>query len=168
MTGATKNEYSPGEGRKAVMKILIATDGSEFSNAAIIESCKFINPESAVIKIISVFEVALPITIETMPASAQYYQQLEDGLMDLTTENLKTAEAQMRTQFPGEQLDLTTEVVRGFPDKAIIDEANDWKADLIVVGSHGRGFWGRLLGSVSNGVVHHAPCSVLVVRKISD
>ena len=46
-----------------------------------------------------------------------------------------------------------------------INETARGKADLIVVGSHGRGFWGRLLGSVSNGVVHHAPCSVLVVRK---
>ena len=47
----------------------------------------------------------------------------------------------------------------------IIELAREWGADLIVVGSHGRGFWGRLLGSVSTGVVHHAPCSVLVVRK---
>jgi nucleotide-binding universal stress UspA family protein len=49
--------------------------------------------------------------------------------------------------------------------KEIIDKAERWRADLIVVGSHGYGFWGRLLGSVSNYVVHNAPCSVLVVRK---
>ncbi len=150
------------------MKILIATDGSEFSTAAVVESCKFIKPETAVIKVIAVFEDALPITIETMPASAQYFQQVEGGLMELAAENLKTAEAQIKEQFPGTVLDLTTEVIRGHADQAIIDFATEWKADLIVVGSHGRGFWGRLLGSVSDGVVHHAPCSVLVVRKPAD
>lgn len=83
----------------------------------------------------------------------------------MAEQHLKSAEAQIRGRFAGEELDLTTEVIRGYPDKAIIDAAMEWKADLIVVGSHGRGFWGRLLGSVSNGVVHHATCSVLVVRK---
>ena len=150
------------------MKILIATDGSEFSTAAVIEGCKFIKPETSSIKVIAVFEDALPVTIETMPASAQYFQQVEEGLMELAKENLNAAKAQIKKQFPGVTLDLTTEVVRGHADQAIIDLATEWKADLIVVGSHGRGFWGRLLGSVSNGVVHHAPCSVLVVRKHAD
>ena len=46
-----------------------------------------------------------------------------------------------------------------------IEEAQNWGADLIIVGSHGYGFWSRaLLGSVSNAVINHAPCSVLVVR----
>ena len=61
---------------------------------------------------------------------------------------------------------LTTEVLCGPPAQEIVQQAEDWGADLVVVGSHGYGFWSRaLLGSVSNSVVHHAPCSVLVVRK---
>ncbi|MCB1025610.1 MAG: universal stress protein [Acidobacteria bacterium] len=51
-------------------------------------------------------------------------------------------------------------------DNEIVEKAKRWNADLIIVGSHGRGFWGRvMLGSISDSLVHHAPCSVLVVRK---
>ena len=147
------------------MRILIATDGSEFSKAAVIESARFIKPDITSIKIVAAFEDVLPTTMEMMPLSADYCQTVEDGLNDLANEDIENAATELRKQFPGTELDLTTVVVRGFPDKAIIDLATEWKADLIIVGSHGRGFWGRLLGSVSDGVVHHAPCSVLVVRK---
>jgi nucleotide-binding universal stress UspA family protein len=57
------------------------------------------------------------------------------------------------------------DVLFGSPDSRIVETAEEWKADLIVVGSHGYSRWERLLlGSVSSSVVHHAPCSVLVVR----
>jgi nucleotide-binding universal stress UspA family protein len=53
----------------------------------------------------------------------------------------------------------------GLAKQVIVEEAEKWGADLIVVGSHGQGLWSRaLLGSVSNSVVHHAPCSVFVGR----
>jgi nucleotide-binding universal stress UspA family protein len=52
----------------------------------------------------------------------------------------------------------------GSPGRAICTLAKTWAADLIVVGSHGRkGLSELFLGSVSNYVMHHAPCSVLVV-----
>lgn len=54
---------------------------------------------------------------------------------------------------------------RGDPAKVLVNEAQTANADLIVVGTHGRGPIGRsLLGSVSTSVIHHAPCDVLVVR----
>lgn len=53
----------------------------------------------------------------------------------------------------------------GPPRSVILDEAESWGADLIVVGSHGYGRWERfLLGSVSQSIVSHAKCSVEVVR----
>lgn len=97
--------------------------------------------------------------------SGEYYQQMVDGLEELAKNEVNEAEGHIRKYFDGKDVDVTTDALAGFPDKTIIEEATSWNADLIVVGSHGRGFWGRLLGSVSNGVVHHAPCSVLVVRK---
>ncbi|MDE1852450.1 MAG: universal stress protein [Thaumarchaeota archaeon] len=49
--------------------------------------------------------------------------------------------------------------------QAIVEYADEWEVDLIVVGTRGlTGFKKILLGSVSGGVVAHAPCSVLVVR----
>lgn len=148
------------------MRILIATDGSEFSKAAVEKACEFIIPGRDAVKVIAVFEDAAPIMAEPGFISGTYYQQMVDGLEESAKNDVNEAENQIRKHFDGKDVDVTTEALGGFPDKTIIDEAKSWNADLIVVGSHGRGFWGRLLGSVSNGVVHHAPCSVLVVRKM--
>lgn len=53
----------------------------------------------------------------------------------------------------------------GKPAFRIVEVAKNWSADLIVMGSHGRGkVQGLLLGSVSEGVLHHAPCPVLIIR----
>ena len=54
----------------------------------------------------------------------------------------------------------------GQPGPEIVEEARRWHADLIVMGSHGYGALKRLLlGSVASHVLHHAPCSVEVVRR---
>ena len=61
---------------------------------------------------------------------------------------------------------FSSEVLVGTPRDVIADEARRWGADLLVAGSHGFGVVKRLLlGSVSNALVHEAPCSVLVVRE---
>jgi nucleotide-binding universal stress UspA family protein len=55
--------------------------------------------------------------------------------------------------------------MEGNPETAIIEHARNWGADLIVVGSHDRSLLERLLmGNVSDRVVKHSPCSVLVVK----
>jgi nucleotide-binding universal stress UspA family protein len=57
-------------------------------------------------------------------------------------------------------------VLQGDPREALIDEAKKERADLVVVGSHGRtGLEKLLMGSVATHVVTHAPCSVVVVRQ---
>jgi nucleotide-binding universal stress UspA family protein len=59
-----------------------------------------------------------------------------------------------------------TEVLTGSPKRVIVEEAEKWGADLVVVGSLGYRSWERLLlGSVSQAVTLHAECSVLVVRE---
>ncbi len=60
---------------------------------------------------------------------------------------------------------VSTELVEGDPKSQIIDAANEWRADMIVLGSHGRTGLNRfLMGSVSQDVVRHAHCSVEIVR----
>jgi nucleotide-binding universal stress UspA family protein len=57
------------------------------------------------------------------------------------------------------------EALIGDPKARIVDEAKEWEADLVVVGSHGRRGIERVLqGSVSEAVAMHAPCSVEVIR----
>jgi nucleotide-binding universal stress UspA family protein len=54
----------------------------------------------------------------------------------------------------------------GAPHRRIVEVADEWGADLIVVGSHGYRMWERvLLGSVSQSVATHAKCSVWIVRE---
>jgi nucleotide-binding universal stress UspA family protein len=56
-------------------------------------------------------------------------------------------------------------LVEGDPKSQILDAAKEWRADMIVLGSHGRTGLGRfLMGSVSQDVVRHAHCSVEVFR----
>ena len=150
------------------MKILIATDGSDYSQAAVEECCRMvIHPDTAEVLIVSAYEDTFPITAEPFALSSDYYQKLTDSLTDLATSSVTVAKQAIRDRFPDSRFSVSTEILCGPPDQIIIEKAREWNADLIVVGSHGRGFWGRLLGSVSNGVLHHAPCSVLVVRKPS-
>jgi nucleotide-binding universal stress UspA family protein len=66
-------------------------------------------------------------------------------------------------------LTVTTKVVEGHPKDAIVEEAGEWDADLVVVGSHGYGRLKRMvLGSVAGAVVANAPCSVHVAREKRD
>jgi nucleotide-binding universal stress UspA family protein len=57
----------------------------------------------------------------------------------------------------------------GAPASTIVTLAREWEADLVIMGSHGRtGLARLLLGSVARNVLHHAGCSVLVVRRHAD
>ena len=152
------------------MKILVATDGSDFSKAAIDILADIVaKPENTSLKIISAVERPTPVAIEPFAVSAEYYNEMEEMGHKKARDCVKQAETQIRSLFPNAALDLTTEVISGRPQRVVVEEAQQWGADLIVVGSHGYGFWSRLmLGSVSNTVVHHAPCSVLVVRTAKD
>lgn len=149
------------------MKILIATDGSEFSETVVKESCElFRNSEKVVVKIVSAFEPPMMTAAAPYFVPAPYNPKIEQAMRDAAEQAIAEAERRIRECLPDLEIDLATEVLRGSPERAVIEEAEKWGADLIVVGSHGYGFWERIfLGSVSNAVVHHAPCSVLVVRK---
>ncbi len=148
------------------MKILIATDGSDYGKAAVDEACRVvIDPKRDEVLVVSVYEDPYPLTAEPFALSPEYYEQLEESARNLAFANVEDAQKVILGKFPDSGLRIKTETLRGWPDQQIIERSKEWDADLIVVGSHGYGFWGRLLGSVSNGVVHHAECSVLVVRQ---
>lgn len=148
------------------MKILIATDGSEFSDAAVEKICQIIENTAGVkIKIVSAYEQPIVAVAAPYAVSAGYNPVLEKQLRDTAAQAVAWAERKIGERIPALKENLTTNVLCGSPEKKIVEAAEDWGADLIVAGSHGYGFWERMfLGSVSNAIVHHATCSVLVVR----
>lgn len=148
------------------MKVLLATEGSEFSKAAIEKCCQmFGDSDNTEMRIISVVKPTV-VPAEPFAVSADYIREIDEAARKQATEVVTQAEAEIRKRFPSFATQLSTKVATGPPDQVIVEEAESWGADLIVTGSHGHGFWKRAwLGSVSNAIVHHAPCSVLIVRK---
>jgi nucleotide-binding universal stress UspA family protein len=94
----------------------------------------------------------------------QYFNELEGVARERARVTLDRAvESLKRNQVT--KLPVDSQILYESPRDAIIEEAERWGADLIVVGSHGyRGYKRFLLGSVSQSVAAHAPCSVLIVR----
>ncbi|MER3429684.1 MAG: hypothetical protein C4324_01340 [Blastocatellia bacterium] len=151
------------------MKIIIATDGSPYSVDAVRETCElFREKRGMIIKIVSAYEDEYAIAAEPFAISADLYREIAEAAERQAIKNCEDAAAIVKAELAEISPEVTTEILKGSPEQEIVELAKSWGANLIVVGSHGRGFWGRLLGSVSDGVVHHSPCSVLVVRKIAE
>ena len=147
------------------MKVLVATDGSDFSRDAIREAMRYLHPENTRFRVLSCWELPEEIAVTTYDIAVEYYQKSQEAVELRANSDADRSENQIRRFYADEPVNIEKVVASGPPDKLIIEEARKWGADLIVVGTHGRGFWGRLLGSVSTGVLHHAPCAVFVGRK---
>ena len=147
------------------MKILLAIDGSSFSDVAVKEVATKPWPVNSEVKIVSVVEPPLLPTVETWIPPDNYLEALEAAGDDQARAIVTKAADRVR-QSQGDHLRVSTEIVRGHPKQAIIDEADSWNADLILMGSHGyRGLTRLWLGSVSQAVAAHANCSVGIVRE---
>jgi len=140
------------------MNILLATDGSNCSNAAAQHIAKLFRLLENEVRVLTVVE---PITTAVMPQMAPgYYPELEDQKREAKALVERTAKIIAEAGFK-----VSTLVLTGDAKTVILDEAADWRADLIVLGSHGRKGIGRfLLGSVSEAVARHTACSVQIVR----
>lgn len=149
------------------MKILLATDGSKHSEIAAKKCASLLNKSKDLeIRIVSAAEAVSPVAPEQLAVSNDLFLRLAAESREAAETAVEDLKAIVVKGFDGDSPpSVETSVVSGSPREVIVDEAKAWGADLIVVGSHGYGFWDRmLLGSVSDAVIHHAPCSVLVVR----
>ena len=144
------------------MKVLLAVDDSKFSRAAVNALLALALPAKTIVRVLHVSE---PLRVQEGLAMTGYSGVDVKKIRKTNWENAAVLVDRIAKQLRGKGLQVTTSVVQGKPRRIIIDIASKWKADLIVLGSHGRrGFNRMLLGSVSEAVVHHAPCSVHVVR----
>jgi nucleotide-binding universal stress UspA family protein len=147
-----------------LMKILLAVDGSSCSDAAVEEIGRRPWPEGSSIKVLTAFEIPAPPTPEAWAIPLNYFAEMDVALRKQAQNIVDGALQTLKSRF-GKSLSLDGALVPGPARTVILDEAERWGADLIVVGSHGYRAWERfLLGSVSQSVVSHAKCSVEVVR----
>jgi nucleotide-binding universal stress UspA family protein len=136
------------------MKLLLAIDESSFSEAATKAVIAQYQPQGTEVKVLNV--VDLPLPIPTSDAAAFRELSLKHGQELVQRAERLLSKAGYKTQ---------TAVEEGDPKSKIIDQATKWKADLIVMGSHGRKGLDRfLMGSVAQTVSHHSACSVEIVR----
>src|SRR5262249_4012751 len=144
------------------MKILIAVDGSESSDVAVEEVANRPWPAGSVARIISVAEI-LP--LEALSAPRRYREDIERAARRRAETIVERAIARLR-ESDARFLPISSTVLVDSPKDAIVEEAERWGADLIVVGSHGyRGPERAPLGSVSQAVATQAKCSVQIARR---
>jgi nucleotide-binding universal stress UspA family protein len=141
--------------------VLFATDGSPSAAEAQLRAIELAQLLDAPLVVVSVAHAVLPAVGYGGYGYANVVAELT-GAEDKRVESL-LAEAAATCEAAG--VSCTTVAADGFVVEEICRQASDCDAQLIVVGSHGWGTARRLLsGSVSTGLVHSAPCPVLVVR----
>jgi len=140
------------------MKILIAVDGSEPSEAALRKVREMVWPPGSTVRVLSAaFD---PVVVPEV--GAVDYARAKEALHHEAEQVVSRA----AKSLGGSSAAVEPVVRSGDPRLAILDEAAAWEADLIVVGSHGRtGLKRMLMGSVAEYIVRHAPCSVEVARE---
>jgi nucleotide-binding universal stress UspA family protein len=151
------------------MKLLIGYDGSQFADEALDDLARAGLPAAGQAEVLAVADVLLPPAHEgaaavDLPAGlakaiAKAHEAVEEAqaIADRGADRL-------RDVLPGWSV-----AARGIADSpawAIIKRADEWPADLILVGAQGHGFWQRMMGSISSMVVAEAHCSVRVARSV--
>jgi nucleotide-binding universal stress UspA family protein len=144
------------------MKILLAVDGSEFSQAAMQALVSQICPEGAEVLVLQVVE---PRIFSIPPQMAEGYAPEQDQILK---EEFLVAQASVDRASQAlctAGFSVNTRVVEAETRNGILDVAAEWRANVIVLGSHGRkGLQRFLLGSVAEFIARHADCSVEIVR----
>jgi len=139
------------------MKVLVAASGSPNDAAA---TGMFPWPPGSEIRVLTVAEIIEPATLGLVPP----VMDMPDVQVHADDAAHLTAEA-VAKELARRGLNASAVSIEGDPKTTIIDYAKQWGADLIVVGLHDRSRVEKfLVGSVSESVVRHAPCSVLVVK----
>jgi nucleotide-binding universal stress UspA family protein len=148
----------------AMSTVLLTTDGSDLATAAMARGVALLGRDHRFISLAVVPPAFIPAAavspMDSHPTviDAELEQQIEDEERDDLNADLVKLD---------EVLEVTAEhiVETGDPGATICEVAANVDADIVVVGSHGHGLLARvLMGSVSNHVLHHAPCPVLVIR----
>jgi len=157
------------------MKVLIGYDGSAYADAAMDDLQRAglsVDTQALVLSVADVWPAVPPVYREALvpgptelsmavtDAARQVTQQAQDEAVAMA----RKARARLAGLFP--TWSVESEAVSDSPASALTERAEAWSADLIVIGSHGRGAVARLFfGSISQKVLRYAHCSVRVGRR---
>src|SRR5690349_1250390 len=161
------------------MKVLIGYDGSQSADAALVDLQRAGLPDEVEALIVSVADVMMvpetsayefaaeALTSRRAAAGLVYAQRQTESVIKEAKDFASQARDQVRSYFP--HWSIRAETLAGSAAFQLISKANEWKPDLIVVGSHGRSAVSRfVLGSVSKKVVTDSEHSVRVSRSNSE
>jgi nucleotide-binding universal stress UspA family protein len=142
------------------VKILLAIEDSKFSEAATQTVIRQMRPDGAEVCILHVTEPKWLVLDYELGQLGQIEAAREDAL-----QQGKELLARVEPVVAAAGFSTTTALEEGDARFVIVDRAEQWHADVIVMGSHGRKGLGRLLlGSVAEHVARHAHCTVMIVR----
>jgi len=157
------------------MKILIGHDGSQSADAALVDLQRAGLPDEAEALVVSVADVLMvpattnyelaaeALTSRRVASALVHAQRQTERVVNEAKEFANVAKERVRSYFP--HWSVRAETLAGSAAAKLISKADEWKPDLIVVGSHGRSAVSRfILGSVSKKVVTDSDHSVRVAR----
>jgi nucleotide-binding universal stress UspA family protein len=119
------------------MKVLVAIDGSAHSEAAVAEVARRPWPAGTEVEILTVIHPIGPMLPDPAFVTAASHMEQAEELRQQAPMLVSAACEQFRRGTP--ELSVITKIVEGVPKNLIVEEAREWNADLIVVGSHGYG-----------------------------
>jgi nucleotide-binding universal stress UspA family protein len=160
-----------------MQKLLVAVDFSKITDAILDQAAtlaKTMNTKLWVLHVTS--DEAQTMTYEAAPYSS--YSQEFMGLpgdvqlaRDLNAEEIKREHAHLlaiSSKLRGDGIDAQAVLVKGDAAKLIVQKAEDLGVEMIILGSHGHGLLHKaLLGSVSESVIRHAPCNIMIVPAVA-
>lgn len=152
---------SQARGREVSMKIVLGFDDSPHA----VEALQWIRRQKwpAGTRVLVVSAIRAPITAyaEVYAPAIPYPSEMVEELTRHQEDLAVRAEAELRESG----FSTSSRVLQGDPREVLVDAVRAEGAELLVVGSHGRtGFARLVLGSVASHVVAHAPCTVVVVK----
>lgn len=147
------------------LKILIATDGSPSAMKAVKETANRPWPSHSEIRILSAVQL-LTADVPSLPSELRSpTPNLLDEINNIARKRAEDAVAAARETLTATGAQVSSETPLGDARAVILDQAKEWNADLIVLGSRGRhGVDHLLMGSIAESVAAYAHCSVEVVR----
>jgi nucleotide-binding universal stress UspA family protein len=157
---------APEQGRPMYKRILVAVDGSKTSDVALAEALKLGKEQHADLRLLHVADVTPPAAIDSVAGQSSYidYDLFRDATLKAGRDVLRRAESVARAAGLAVESGVVEASAHDISG-SIVGDASRWRADLVVIGTHGRSGLERLfLGSVAESVARHAPVPVLLVK----